>query len=307
MRLIRRKYQEEEDYWRIRAFLRRMFALYERREVCWPVYRWDYWRWHVNANIWRFSLQAAVFLWEGADRQLAAVLNPGGPGEAFLHVHPAFRSVDLEVEMMNTAETQFAVSQQGSQRLTLWAHQCETLRQDLLARRGFSRGPEPEWQRRRPMDLPVPEFPSPAGYTVRALGDDGELPARNWLAWKTLHPGEPDAQYTGWQWYRNVQAAPLYRRDLDLVAVAPGGELAAFCTVWFDDVTRTAAFDPVGVHPSHRRLGLGKAIVAEGLRRAARLGATLCTASSSARKAGGLYAALGFAEHEFSEPWSRTW
>jgi hypothetical protein len=35
----------------------------------------------------------------------------------------------------------------------------------------------------------------------------------------------------GWRWYRDVQRAPLYRRDLDLVAVAPDGELAAFCTL----------------------------------------------------------------------------
>jgi GNAT superfamily N-acetyltransferase len=145
-----------------------------------------------------------------------------------------------------------------------------------------------------------------AGYTVRAL-EDGELPARSWLAWKTLHPDQPDERYAGWEWYRCVQAAPLYRRNLDLVIAAPGGELAAFCTVWFDDAARTASFEPLGVHPAHQGQGLGKAIVAEGLRRAARLGATLCTAVSPADRAGGLYDALGFGEHELSEPWVKTW
>ena len=102
---------------------------------------------------------------------------------------------------------------------------------------------------------------------------------------------------------RNVQAAPLYRRDLDLVAVAPDGELAAFCTVWFDDVTRTAAFEPVGTHPAHQRRGLGRAVMAEGLRRAARLGATLCAVGSYSEAAGALYASLGFTEYDLSEPW----
>jgi ribosomal protein S18 acetylase RimI-like enzyme len=307
MRLIRRRYQNEEDYWRIRAFLRRLFVLHEGRGMCWPVYRWDYWRWHVNANIWRFSLEAAVFLWETGDGQLAAVLHPNGPGEAILQVHPAYRSPDLEVEMMNTAETQFAVSHQGGERLALWAHQCDAVRQDLLARRGFSRGPGREIHLRRSLEGPAPDCQPPAGYTVRALGDDAELLARGWLSWKTLHPDQPADRYAGWQWYHNIQRAPLYRRDLDLVAVAPDDELAAFCTIWFDDVTRTAACEPVGVHPAHRSQGLGEAIVVEGMRRAARLGATLCTAIASAGEANALYAALGFAEHELSEPWVKTW
>jgi GNAT superfamily N-acetyltransferase len=114
-----------------------------------------------------------------------------------------------------------------------------------------------------------------SGYTVRALGDQDELPARSWLSWKAFHPNEPDEKYEGWEWYKNVQRIPLYRRDLDIVAVASGGELAAFCTVWFDDVTRTAVFEPVGTHPDHQKRGLGKAVMSEGLRRAQRLGATL--------------------------------
>jgi predicted N-acetyltransferase YhbS len=89
------------------------------------------------------------------------------------------------------------------------------------------------------------------------------------------------------------------------VASAPGGKLVAFCTVWFDNVTRTAAFDPVGTHPEHQRRGLGRTVMVEGLRRAARLGATLCTVGSYSVSAGALYAAVGFTEYDLSEPWVR--
>ena len=304
MKLMQRKYRCDDDYWAIRQFLREVFLLNGRREFSWPLYRWDYWRWHVNANIFRFSLAAAVFLWETAEGRLAAVLHPDGPGEAFLEVHPAFRSAELEVAMLSVAETQFATTQvDGSQRLVLWAHEGDPLRRDLLARRGYARHGSPEYQRRRPMDQPIPDFRPAEGYTVRALGDAGELPARSWVSWRAFHPDEPDDKYEGWEWYRNVQRAPLYCRDLDLVAVAPDGELAAFCTVWFDDVTRTAAFEPVGTHPAHRRKGLGKALLAEGLRRVERLGATLATVGSYSEAAGALYASVGFIEYDLSEPW----
>ena len=308
MKLIRRKYRCEDDYWTIRAFLREIFLLHNRREVGWPLYRWDYWRWHVNENIFRFDLSAAVFLWETEDRCLAAVLHPEGPGEAFLQVHPTWRSVDLEVAMIAAAETQYAVTQaDGSQRLVVWAHQGDTLRQDILQRRDYIRGDHPEYQRRRTMDRPLTDFWPADGYTVRALGDQDELPARSWVSWRAFHPKEPDEKYAGWEWYRNVQRAPLYRRDLDLVAVAPDSELAAFCTLWFDDVTRTAAFEPVGTHPAHQRKGLGKAIMAEGLRRVQRLGATLAAVGSYSEAAGALYAAVGFTDYDLSEPWVKVW
>jgi len=308
MKLTLRKYKNDDDHWKIRQFLREVYLLNDRREVGWPLYRWDYWRWHVNENIFKFNLEAAVFLWETDSGRLAAVLHPDGAGEAFLQVHPAFHTPELDVDMMSVAETQFATTQaEGNQRLTLWVHGSDFIRQDLLTRRGYTKGKHPEYQRRRDMYLPIPKLPAPDGYTIRALGDESEHPARSWVSWKAFHPDEPDEKYEGWDWYRNVQRAPLYCRDLDLVAVAPNGEFAAFCTLWFDDVTRTAAFEPVGTHPDHQRKGLGKALMAEGLRRVRNLGATLCTVGSYSEAAGALYASMGFTEYDLSEPWNKEW
>jgi GNAT superfamily N-acetyltransferase len=176
-----------------------------------------------------------------------------------------------------------------------------------LRERGYQKAAPVEYMRRRFLEVPIPEVPLAAGYSVRALGDEGELPARSWLSWKAFHPNEPDERYEGWEWYRNLQRVPLYRRDLDLVAVAPDGELAAFCTVWLDDVTRTAVFEPVGTHPQHQKRGLGKAVMSEGLRRARRLGATLASVSSYSPPAHALYESVGFVECDLSEPWRREW
>lgn len=302
-----RPYADETDYWRVRQFLREVFLLNGRREFSWSLLRWDYWRWHIQENIFRFNLAEAVFLWEHAD-QLAAVLNADHPGEAFLQIHPALATEALQAEMLDVAEDRLAATQpDGERTLRVWADSEDAGRQALLTRRGYVRGDWPEYQRRRPMSLPVPAAPVPAGYAVRALGDEAELPARSWASWKAFHPDEPDEKYEGWDWYRNVQRVPLYRRDLDIVAVAPGGEIAAFCTAWFDDVTRTVVFEPVGTHPDHQRRGLGRAVMAEGLRRALRLGATLATVGSYSPAAHALYSAMGFTEYDLSEPWRRVW
>lgn len=307
MPLTQRAYCDE-DYWRIRAFLREVLLANGRRERSWSLLRWDYWRWHIHANIFHYHLPQVVTIWEDSG-QIAAVLNPDAPGEAFFQIHPAHAGPALEAELLAAAEATLAMAtDDGRRHLTVWAPAAESTRQELLARHGYLKGEPAEYMRWRTLtEDHLPTVPLAAGYTVRALGDDSELPARSWLSWRAFHPNEPDERYEGWTWYHNVQRVPLYRRDLDLVAVAPDGTLAAFCTVWVDDVTRTAVFEPVGTHPDHQQRGLGKAIMTEGLRRAQRLGATLATVSSYSTAAHALYAAVGFTAFELSEPWHKAW
>jgi hypothetical protein len=69
-------YQTEEDYWRIRAFLRETFLLNGRQECNWQVARLDYWRCHINANLHHLPLSDCIFLWETDEGQLAGILTP---------------------------------------------------------------------------------------------------------------------------------------------------------------------------------------------------------------------------------------
>jgi mycothiol synthase len=303
-----RPYRSEDDYWRIRVFLREVSLLNDRHDYAWSLLRWDYWRWHVNENIFKLDLPDVISLWE-SDGQIVAMLNPDSPGEAFFQVHPAFREEELISEMLDVAETKLpSTKDDGQKELIVWVNADDDLTKSLFSERGYVRSKFlAEHMRRRFFTTPLPAPVPPAGYTVRALGDEDELPARSWLSWKVFHPDEPDENYQGWEWYKNVQRVPLYRRDLDIVAVAPDGELAAFCTVWFDDVTRTAIFEPVGTHPEHQKRGLGKAVMTEGLRRAERLGATLATVSSYGKAAHALYESMGFTDFDLLEPWIKEW
>lgn len=298
----------DDDYWRVRRFLREVYLRNERRQLSWPLYRWDYWHWHVHANIFQFDLSERILLWEDAAGQLAAALHPEGPGEAYLDWHPHRFAPRLLDGAVLLAESRLAVEKEGRRQLRFWAHEDAVELQAALAARGYERQERAEWQRNRPVSPATdPAGPVPEGYALRALGGPEELPARSWLSWKAFHPDEPDAQYEGWEWYRNVQRAPLYRRDLDLVAVADDGTLAAFCTVWYDDVTRTGAFEPVGTHPEHQRRGLGKAVMAEGLRRLARLGAVEALVSSYGEAAHALYASMSFTSYQRNHPWLKEW
>ena len=302
-----RTYQTEDDYWCIREFLCQVFLLNDRHEYSWSLLRWDYWIWHVNMNIFHFNLEEAVHLWE-VNGQIVGVLNPDSNGEAFFQVHPAYRSEELFCEMLDVAEITLPNHKAGAHDLLAWVNVGDALLKDVLARRGYMRSKFlAEYMRRRSLTKPIPDSVPQGGYIIRALGDESELPARSWLSWKVFHPDEPDEKYEGWEWYKNLQQIPLYNHDLDIVAVAPDGELAAFCTVWVDDVTHTAVFEPVGTHPNHQKRGLGKAVMGEGLRRAQKLGATLATVSSYGKAAHALYDAMGFTEVDLLEPWIKEW
>jgi mycothiol synthase len=308
MKTIIRNYQNEDDSRQIRRFLQEVSLLNDRHEYSWSLLRWDYWVWHVNMNIFHLDLKEVVHLWM-ADGKLVAMLNPDTPGEAFFQVHPMHHTEALLGEMLDMAEAKLpSIKENGRCELITWVNEKDALHKDLLTRRGYTRSKyKAEHMRRRFLTQPIPESVSPSGYTVRALGDESELPARSWLSWKAFHPEEPDEKYQGWEWYKNVQSIPLYRRNLDIVAVAPGGELAAFCTVWVDDVTGMAVFEPVGTHPDHQKRGLGKAVMSEGLRRAQKLGATLATVSSYTTGAHALYDSMGFTEFDLLEPWIKEW
>ena len=73
MKPVHRPYQTEDDFWRMREFLRQVFLLNHQL---------DYARWHTCQNCAHVDLKDVAHLWE-AGGQLAAILMPdGGPGEA---------------------------------------------------------------------------------------------------------------------------------------------------------------------------------------------------------------------------------
>jgi mycothiol synthase len=303
-----RNYKNEADYWRIRRFLREVQLLNDLHEWSWPVARLDYWRWHVIENCHQSEpVEQVTFLWETQAGELAAVLNSESSGSVFLQVHPAFKSASLEEEMLATAEEKLSVTTGNQRRLKVWVHLTDELRLGLLTQYGFKRTETYEHQWWLDLTEPVAEAKPAKGYTVRSLGEEGELPARSWASWRGFHPTEPDEKYQGWNWYHNIQRCPLYRRDLDMLAAADDGTIASFATFWYDDATRTAMIEPVATVPEHLRRGLARAVITEGLRRARQMGAVRASVSGMEAGPDALYASVLSPVCDTMEEWVREW
>jgi ribosomal protein S18 acetylase RimI-like enzyme len=304
MQLTMRACQTEDDYWRMRAFLRALYLRNGRREWSWQPYRLDYWRWHGTLNLGHGPLMEKVFLWESAESELVAILNSEAPGIAYLQLAADHRSRPLLAEMVTVAQRHLSVTTAaGRHRLLFVCLDDDQPLQAILSARGFQKLSHVENYHARSLLEPLPAVELPAGYTIRALRDEADLPARSWLSWRAFHPDELDSNYEGWDWYLNIQRAPLYRRELDLVVEAPAGELAAFATIWFDDATRTGAFEPVGTHPDYQRRGLGRALLTDGMQRLHARGATLATVGSGAPGPCAFYESLGLIRTDRAELW----
>lgn len=306
-----RCYQSEDDYWRMREFLRQVFLLNDRRERSWHVARLDYARWHTCLNCAGVGLEDVAHLWESDGRIVAIVMPDGGRGEAHVSVHPHLRSPELEEQMLSVAEEYLAsIQPDGSHRLRVWVPQRDTLRRDLVTRHGYSPSGWAEHQWRRELDAPIAHVDAPQGYAIRSLGDGLEVLERCYASGLAFHEGDITSAVDNRNdpsWYRNIQTAPLYRRDLDLVAIAPDASIAAFCTIWLDDVTRSAYFEPVATVPAHQRRGLAKALMTEGLLRLQRIGATTACVGGCSNAANALYQAVMGPDHELYEAWTKIW
>lgn len=311
-----RPYQYEDDYWRLRAFLREVYPANlddcDGQQGSWHVARLDYARWHVCLNCDHVALKDVALVWE-ADGAVAAFAMPdGAPGEVHIAVHPTWRTPELEHEIVGVAEQRLA-SHTGcaGKCLTVWVHERDCLRQQVVAARGYTRAAGAEQQWRACLDgREVAAAPVAAGYSVRSMGDGLELLERCYASGLAFHRGDIRIAADNRDdvtWYRNIQTAPLYRRDLDIVAVAPDGAIAAFCTAWLDDVTRSGYFEPLATVPAHRRRGLGRAVMTEALRRLKRMGAVTAEVGGYNPAANALYRSVMGGECQVYEPWSKEW
>lgn len=312
MKLAMRPYKNEDDYWRMRQFLRETMLANDLHQYSWHVARLDYWWWFANTDIEKFDLTQVLFIWETDAGKIAATLNPEGKGQAYLQIHPEYRTATLEEEMIVTAEAQFKhPNREGRQRVLVFADSKDALRHEILTKRGYQKVERPETNETIhifPLTNEIKEVKTPEGYTIRALGHGLELLERCYASGLGFHADDIQTARENRDdpgWYYHIQSAPLYRRDLDIVAIANDGSIAAFCTVWFDDVTRTAYFEPVATVPKHQRHGLGKAVLTEGLKRLKTMGAKIATVGGYSDAANGLYFSVFGDDYDLLQPWEK--
>jgi GNAT superfamily N-acetyltransferase len=170
----------------------------------------------------------------------------------------------------------------------------DTVAHSVLEEHGYVRDTEAPWTQLMTRSLDeIKVAVVPDGYTLCSMAEFGDLDGRVAVHRAAWHPSKQSVAT-----YTKVTETWPYRADLDIVVVAPDGSLACSVLVWHDrDI---GELEPVGTHPSHRRLGLAAAASLFALRKLSDLGATIaavqCRGDDAYPIPKRLYESVGFVE-----------
>jgi ribosomal protein S18 acetylase RimI-like enzyme len=216
------------------------------------------WRLLRNAQV---RPEEDIALWERAPGHLAGFAWAYGNGDVDLLVHPLAQADAFARDVLSWVRARHA---------TLWALESNGPLLAALQRLGCQRTPNGCYLH---LALPLharPPLPPPlpAGYRVRAVRGPEEAAAR-----ALVHRRGFGTERMTTEVYARLMEAPRYQPTLDLVAEAPDGSLAACALGWLDEANAVGEFEPTACVPEHRRRGLVRALLHEGLARMHGLGA----------------------------------
>jgi ribosomal protein S18 acetylase RimI-like enzyme len=219
---------------------------------------------HVGDLCWRMCLatyEAELLVWEDEAGHVVGFTEFDGKSLE-LQISPDCQGHGIERQMLAWAERHVIGAE-----IKTWASETDTAWIAALSEAGYRRNEG--WFNHHFQSLgETVEAPRlPEGFVVRCIRED-EIDKRI-----EVHRAAWQGSTMDHERYHRLMSMPAYRMDLDVVAVAPDGRFASCTNVWLDDVNGVGLFEPVGTDPDFRRMGLGRAVITEGLKRLRDLGA----------------------------------
>ena len=246
----------------------------------------------------------AVEVWE-SDRALVALAavwrridDAEGQADGQVEIHPAHRRPDIEDGVIRTLRS--SAVELGDRPVTLGivGRERQTWKAAMLARHGFV--VDRAFHRMsRDLTEPIAAPMLPAGYEVRPLADDTEVPA--WCDAATeAFAGHYDAPRFEVDQRRRKMLTPEYVEATDLVAVGSDGRITGVAWSFRERMVDGAAgghVNYVAVLPEHRGRGVARALLLASLHALHDLGletAVLSVDAGNETNALRLYESAGF-------------
>ena len=235
--------------------------------------------------------QQRTQLWFTADGQLAAFSMLDNFNNLLHEIDPACASLELEQAVVAWAEDclRRAAADDAPPALDASCQEADTARLEMLQRNGFAIQPLHTLRLRRSLDQPVPAPRLPSGFQITsaaALLDQPDVGNQPGLAERiaALHRAAFGTEHMTVEERQIIMSAPGYDPALDLLAVAPDGRLAGYCTCGVETplsnplsqpLPKLSTFggegtvghtDPLAIHPDFQRMGLGRSLLLAGMR-----------------------------------------
>jgi len=205
-------------------------------------------------------------IWEESrpSQRIVAVANPERKFLYFIQVHPD--NIFIMPEIVGWIEDYCAAEKPDPDeelQVSIVTLEGTLYKETVLSERGFEKGRVYGVLRTRDVNALIPDYQLPEGYSIRSVIPETDFPRLVEAIMIVFGHGESfNVEVLEW-----LSKRSFYVPELDLVVVAPDRSIASFCTFRVDPPSRVVELEPMGTLPGHRRRGLAKAIIAEGLRR----------------------------------------
>ena len=214
--------------------------------------------------------QATIRMWEDSERVPVGFSLLDGSFIAF-EISPQVAFDDLARQMIAWSMERLA-SGDGSPappvELVTACREEDTRRIAFLERQGFVAQPVRTLRFIRSLEESPPAPRLPEGFLIRPIAGEDEV-----VAWVALHRAAHGTENMTIEFRLSMMRTPEYDRELDLVAVAPQGQLAAYVMCHFSPEEnllrkqKVGFTDPVATHPDFQRRGLARALLLTGFSR----------------------------------------
>ena len=268
----------EQDYEAVCAFLIEL----NREEKSHIHWNWARFEWMMEHPEFDKASASAIGLWWAEDQVVGAAIYDMYFGEAFCAALPDW--AHLYPEILDYAGRELR-DEKG-----LGIALCEGSEEIRVAEAmGFAQAEQRENVMRISLDS-VPEPELPEGFRLAELDPGEDVEDFQWLLWQGFDHGEDRTEFER-EDPVTARRRPHFDPRLSLTAIAPEGEKAAYCCLWYHPDTDYAYVEPVCTVPRYRGRGIAGALLREGLKRARSLGAKEAYVISDL----GFYESLGFA------------
>ncbi|WP_055668542.1 GNAT family N-acetyltransferase [Desnuesiella massiliensis] len=260
-----------EDYHKVRNFFIRLgYAEFTYT-------RWD---WMATHGYLDKSAVGRIGIWEEDEQIVGVATFDCQLGDAFCLTFPEYAF--LKKEMLLYAKDN--LSKDGKFGIVI--ADADLKFQDIAANLGLIATDQKESDAIFYLDKTSTEYRLPEGFHITTMEETFDPYQYLRVLWKGFNHelnGEGEFQFSKEkeELCKEEMIRPNVDLNLKVAAVAPDGNFAAYCGMWYDPEAGYAVIEPVATDPQYRKMGLGKAVVLEGIRRVGELGAKTALVGSS--------------------------
>lgn len=280
-----------EDYFKVRMFL---------VGLGYSEFTYARWDWMITHSMLEKSAIGRIGIWEVNNQIVGLATYDCFLGNAYCLTLPEYAF--LKKEMLLYAEENFT----KDNKFNIVISDRDLEFQNIAEDHGFIATTQRENDSIFYIDKTSTDYDLLKGFHITSMMETYDLYQYSRVLWKGFnHELNGEGELTFSKEDEQIANEQMIRPNVDLslklAVVAPDNNFVSYCGMWYDKETDFAVIEPVATDPDFRKMGLGKAVVLEGIKRVEKLGAKKVLVGSSQQ----FYYSIGLRPFSTATFWSK--